>query len=274
MNNNKCKIVNIVWIDRGMLISIIYYIVMKHKSLLKKNIILSNDKYYEILKNIFPKMNFKIYDMEESDGTIKNNKNNFYINIRTIMNKQDLIIDYLHNYKKHVCTKKIYLVPWYDMNDPLIMYKYDNNYRKKIVEYKNKLYEFSGCKRSDYNGETWDNYKETYIIKKYMSMKKKNRIENIKKYFNDIVREHYIDTMQTKIIKKIINVPVVEYVDRPVDRIVEKIVEKPVDRIVEKIVEVEKFVYIPTNENEKAYEQAFKLVEERLNITNEVLMNI
>ena len=87
LNYNECKIVNVVWIERGILITIIYYILKKYKILLDKILIIDNKRYCKFLKIIFPELKFKTFK--------KHSSNNFYFNIRKIIKNQDIIIDYL-----------------------------------------------------------------------------------------------------------------------------------------------------------------------------------
>jgi len=44
--NNKCKIINIVWIERGIILSIIYIIIKNYSKLKDKIIIFDNDLFY------------------------------------------------------------------------------------------------------------------------------------------------------------------------------------------------------------------------------------
>ena len=119
---DNCNLVNTIWIDKGIVIILIYYIMKYYNKLKKKIIIIKNYKYINICKILFTKLNFMTYKIHDS--------NNFYFNIRHIIYNQDIIIDYINNYDNFINTNKINLIPWYDMNDPLITYKYSYNKKK------------------------------------------------------------------------------------------------------------------------------------------------
>jgi hypothetical protein len=68
--NSQCKIINIVWIDRGIILTLIYYICKKYNDIYNKTIIINNKIYRKFLKYIFPQLKFKPYS--------NHNNNNFY----------------------------------------------------------------------------------------------------------------------------------------------------------------------------------------------------
>jgi hypothetical protein len=158
IDSNKCSLMSMVWIDRGIILTLIYQLVRKYKSIVNKKIIINNPEYRSFLSILFPDLVFSKYD--------QHNKNNFYFNIRQIIKKQDIIIDYLVNYNDNVNTKKVSLIPWYDMNDPIIIYKYSNNNLpiKKTEDFINK---FSQYRRCTYDNQLWDAVIEYQIILRY-----------------------------------------------------------------------------------------------------------
>jgi hypothetical protein len=82
--------INIIWIDRGIILTIIYYILKYYKKILNKNIIINNHIYREFVSFLFPKLKFSKFEKHKS--------NNFYFNIRERIKDQDIFIDYLKNY--------------------------------------------------------------------------------------------------------------------------------------------------------------------------------
>lgn len=160
-NNNKCKLINIVWIERGILLAIMGHILKKYKTLLTKIIIIENDRCRDFLKILFPAHNFQKF--------ISHGPNNFYFNVRKIIYMQDVIIDYVANCDNVLFTKKINLVPWYDMNDMIIYYKINLNRKLDLTSLMPQLKYFSKCTRGNYYGYTWDAYVEANIIQKYTS---------------------------------------------------------------------------------------------------------
>lgn len=164
IDNNKCKLINIVWIERGILLTIISYILKKFKALLKKIIIVDNERYRSFLKILFPNHNFQKF--------IHHTPENFYFNIRKIIYMQDIVIEYIANCDDILFTKKINLVPWYDMNDILIYYKIDSTKTLNLKSLLSDLKFFSKCTRGNFYGYVWDAYVEANILQKYTMIQK------------------------------------------------------------------------------------------------------
>ena len=179
IDSNKCSLVSMVWIDRGIILTLIHYLVKYYKHLVNKIIIINNPEYRSFLSILFPNLFFNKYK--------EDNSNNFYFNIRQIIKKQDIIIDYLVNYNDNVNTKKISLIPWYDMNDPIIVYKYSNN-NFSINKIKSFIGIFSQKRRCLYNGKLWDSIVEHKIMLKYT-------------YLNTNITINYLLTLVNKFLK-------------------------------------------------------------------------
>jgi hypothetical protein len=185
--NIPCRLVNIVWIERGILLTIIYNILIKYNILLNKIIIIDIHSYRIFLKKIFPNLTFKKF--------IKHNKANFYFNIRNIIKKQDIIIDYLANYDYFIQTKKISLIPWFDMNDIIISYEYNLNEKKNVNQTKDFIIDFCKCRRGNYNNKLWDIYIENYVFNKYYLLNKQININIVINIFNDFIKSNYTNTV-------------------------------------------------------------------------------
>jgi len=185
MNNflNNCKIVNIVWIDRGIILSIIYFILKYYDELVDKIIIITEDMYRIYIKSLFPKLKIEDYKKHKS--------NNFYFNIKKIIRNQDIIIDFVKNYKYSINTSKIYLVPWFNMYDPLIAYRLDKKEKIKIDKYILFINNFSKCSRGNYLNNIWDVYMENKIMMKYNKFNPKNSIINQINLFNQFIIKNY-----------------------------------------------------------------------------------
>jgi hypothetical protein len=188
INYNECKIVNIVWIERGIIITIIYHILKKYKKLVDKIIIIDNKRYCKFLKIIFPELKFKTFK--------KHSSNNFYFNIRKIIKNQDIIIDYLANYTDNINTNKISLLPWYDMNDPIIVYEYKSDIKIKVKKHKFFINNFSQCKRGDYYNKTWDAFIELLILQKYAKFNNNIHYNYFFNIINTFLKSTYTDTVQ------------------------------------------------------------------------------
>ena len=201
--NNQCNMINIVWIDRGIILTIIYYILKKYDILLKKTIIINNLRYINFLKILFPKLKF--------DKFKKHKNTNFYFNIRNIVKYQDIIIDYLDNYDEIINTNKISLIPWFDMNDILISYEYKASNKLNINNLKIFIKNFSNCRRSNYNQQIWDIFIENYILQKYLSFNKNTNISSFLNFFNNFIKSNYTDT--------VIYYPKIYYINNPIPNI-------------------------------------------------------
>jgi hypothetical protein len=158
-------------------------ILKKYKKLKNRILIINNKTYRTIIKQIFPELTFDRYREDDED--------NFYFNIRSVIKEQDVFIDIIKNYDKYVHTKKIYLLPWYDMNDPLIVYSYNNKYKIRIQKFIDYIDMFTKMKRCNYNGSLWDTTIEYNIFKKYNTIKPSDNIQMIYSMFNQYVMKNY-----------------------------------------------------------------------------------
>jgi hypothetical protein len=200
--NTKCKIVNTVWIERGIILTILYYLIKKYNLIINKIIIIENAKYRILFKLLFPKLIFEKYE--------KDNKKNFYFNIRKIIKKQDIIIDYINNYDDFINTSKIKLVPWFDMNDILVSYIYNSNKKINIDKYLNFIINFNKCRRADYYNNIYDNIMEHKIFNLYLKNNKNININNLNYIINKYIKGNYTNTVNNYVIplqeQKIYNV--------------------------------------------------------------------
>jgi len=185
-----CKIINIVWPDRGILLSIIVYIIKFYDNLLEKIIIIDNKRYRKFLRKLFTEFKFSKF--------VQHDEKNFYFNIRTIIKKQDVIIDYLANYETYINASTLSFVPWYDMNDPLIIYKYNQDKKLLASVYKKFIKKFSLCRRGNYNGYPWDAVLETYILNMYKKYMKKQNINHLLHLLNKTLESEYTNTVNYK----------------------------------------------------------------------------
>lgn len=202
-NNQKCKLINVVWIERGILLTMISFILKKYKTLFEKKIIVENERHRNFLQMLFPLHVFEKFTIHT--------ENNFYFNVRKIIKMQDVVIDYVTNCENILHTKKINLVPWYDMNDMLIYYKIDNTQTLNLNKLLNELKFFSKCTRGNFYGYVWDAYIEANILQKYVSVQKYSKTGNhmnasiVLKIINTFLLQEY--TMIPTTIQNIIEYP-------------------------------------------------------------------
>ena len=189
--NSNCKLVNTVWIEKGIVLTIIYYLIKKYDLIINKIIIIDNIRYISLFKLLFPKLVFEKY--------IKHNKKNFYFNIRKIIKKQDVIIDYINNYDGYINTDKIKLVPWFDMNDILISYIYNSKKKLYTNKYLNFIINFNKCRRANYNNNIYDKVMENQIYYYYLNNNNNINIEKLNQLINKYIY-NYTDTVNNYII--------------------------------------------------------------------------
>jgi hypothetical protein len=206
--NNNCNIVNTVWIDKGIILTVLYYLIKKYNKLLNKKIIIEITRYRILFKILFPKLNF--YSFEKDD------KNNFYFNIRKIIKKQDVIIDYINNYDYIIQASKIKLVPWFDMNDILISYIYNEKEKLYLDKYLNFIINFNKCRRGNYNNEIYDKYIENKIFEQYLNFNNKFTTNDLNNIIDKYIYK-YTDTVKTYIL------PVTNKNDKVIKEITQKI---------------------------------------------------
>jgi len=184
MINNKCRLVNIIWIERGILLVIMGYILKKYKKLLDKTIIIENEDHRKFIKMLFPKHKFSSY--------AGHMPHNFYFNVRRVLYPQDIVIDYVSNYNDIINTKKVNLVPWYDMNDVLIYYKISSQASLNIKKLLPHLLYFSKCTRGNFGGYLWDAYTETDIIRNYTKVNKHVSEPDVLQIINAFLTGKYV----------------------------------------------------------------------------------
>lgn len=108
---------NIIWENKGIVLGIISYLIENH-ALFKNNIIvIRNTKFNNVISNLFP------------DMKIVHNGDGFHINIKN-QNKNGLIINNLQNLSI-VHASNVKFLPWFDIDNPIIMYLYD---KKKVYD--------------------------------------------------------------------------------------------------------------------------------------------
>ena len=226
----------ITWENKGIVLGIIIYILNHHKKLKNRVIIIANDRYKYILKTLFPKIKFRLYDKNDT-------KNKLVINVRN-NNKDGLIINNINNLNE-IKGKKPTLLPWYDRHNPIIMFKYDEGKIKDLDKLKKKIDKFTEDKRMEPHGEKnfieelckiriWDTFFEHYILYRLWLKFGYSKVSTYE-FISDVLTEEpcYIKPGLLQplfypiIFERRIEVPVVRTLIREVEKEVEKIKEKP-----------------------------------------------
>jgi hypothetical protein len=203
-----------IWINRGIIISLIYIILKIYNKLKDKYLIIKQTYIREFLQFLFPKLKFinnkKNRYSNDSDSD-DDHKDYFDFFIRSTPSKADnnyVVIDYLSNYNKIIPTDELWLVPYYDENDPLVLYLYkhsslndskDTKYLKTKEQYQ-IINDFSRNKRYNYNSDihpdikNWDLFFESSTLARYnrngFVQKSINLSENPPKTLLDMINNY------------------------------------------------------------------------------------
>lgn len=160
MNNN----VNMIWEEKGIILGIILFLLKNRENLFDKKIIILNDYVRKIIKELF------------LDLIIKKRGKGFNINIKNNENS-GLIINNLNNLNK-INSKSVRLLPWYDSDNPIVMFKYNKNNDYDLEKFRNKLKKFDKEERwliydrlnfieRKLGLRNWDTYMEYRILERY-----------------------------------------------------------------------------------------------------------
>jgi hypothetical protein len=164
---------NIIWEDKGIILGIIKYIMKHNDELLGTDIIVESKKFRYILISLFREHSFK------------KRGNGFHVSIRS-GGHDGLVINNLKSIDK-LRTKKVTLLPWYDEDNPLIMFVADGSSDRTVINTMKKIDRFKQHRFKAWSDrptyidlicgiQIWDTYIEYQILKKYC------------KYYNQDVR--------------------------------------------------------------------------------------
>ncbi len=176
-----------IWEEKGIIIGLFAHIIKNHTTLQNKTIIINNDLYGSIIKLFFHKLKLK-------KQVKSKHKNPYFVNIKTINNNGiNLNINNLNNLQI-INSKKITLLPWYDKDNPIVMfYHYDdinanlekiNNdikYFEKHIRYDE--FDTPGKTKTNCIIDCWDTYYEVKVLKKYIKLYPKYNVN----YVNDVI---------------------------------------------------------------------------------------
>lgn len=196
--SNTCVNYNIIWPERGIILTIIEHITENYKKLLNKTIIIENEKYRNFIALLFPELIFK-------NSTHKSNKN-FYFNIRKIIKKQDVIIDYLNNYQT-IKGSDINVLPYFDPDDIIVKFVVSKNniYQHELLNLVNNM---NRCNFRN-TGHIWDIIREKAILSKYNKYINNNITV---KHFISILNKYFKKTLLKNNSTQIIPLPFIQYV--------------------------------------------------------------
>lgn len=179
-----------IWEDKGIIIGLFAYIIKNHKSLINNTIIINNNVYGSIIKLFFTKLKIK--------KKSKHNQNNLhFINIKNVTETDHLHINNLNNFQT-IHNKKITLLPWYDKDNPIVMFHYDPtltinmstllpdlSYFEKHIRYNS--FNKPGLTKTNCVIDCWDTYYENKILKKFVKLYPIHNANQVNKMINDIL---------------------------------------------------------------------------------------
>ena len=168
MQNNNTYNHLLTWEEKSIILGVIMYLSKHHEKMINKTIIIQDKFYRTIIKKIF------------DDLMIKKKSNSvdiFQINIKNNV-QNGLIINNLNNLNK-INNKKVILLPWYNIDNPIVMYKWKPNEIGDIKKFKDDVKKFTkyerqrsyginSIMRTKHNVDMWDTYYEYKIIQKLL----------------------------------------------------------------------------------------------------------
>ncbi len=250
---------NIIWENKSIILGIIFHLTKNRSKLEDSRIIIDNDLFKNITKILFPDLLIK--------RKVKNQNEDqqiFHINIRN-NKKKDLIINNINNLDT-IHNKKIRLLPWYDKDNPMIMFIHKNGKDFGITKKKSKLKEFSKYRRflphnsgnyvsmSCNNVNIWDTYIEYKILNKYSKVYgvPTDRAYN---FISKVMKEHICDKKDLMYI----GVPIKEYIKVPVPIAIKVPIEKKPK------------TYVLKKDNCDKYKNVIRAVDNKVEAINKIV---
>jgi hypothetical protein len=198
-NSKKCikNEISTISENKGILLALIYFINNKYNKLTNKIININLNKYKNILKILFSDLKFS----NKSDSFNKPNTFNININTKEIVDLNIIYIDFLDK----INANKVYIVPWFDGDNPLIMFSKSNK-EQNIKSIRAKIFEWDNCSRTQSyeNFNNYDEFIENIILNKYIELNNKWSYKDLINYINKSLSNEVI---VQKIIKKKIEIP-------------------------------------------------------------------
>ena len=214
--------------SKGILLGLILYISKHISSLSKEKIQINSNRFKEDVEYLFPQLNF-----------VENNST-FTISIKSKLLGDINItnIEYIDTIK----SNKIYLLPYYDKENPIIMYNLDNsNKNQNIEKIKEKINTINYCYSN--------NEIESDILNYYLEQKNpfNNNLNDLIDYINQVSSNIIY---KEKIIEKKIKVPTPYLVPIPFQDISQKSFKKDFsnNKTKEQINEIKKIITIKKSE--------------------------
>jgi hypothetical protein len=179
-----------IWEEKGIVIGVFAHIIKHHTYLMDKTIIINNDIYGSITKLFFDELTFKKYKKPH-------HKDPYYINIKDVTKTDNHHINNLNNFQI-IHNKKITLLPWYDRDNPIIMFTYDKDQTANIAKLIDDLTYFEkhirftkfnspGKTKTNCIIDCWDTYYERKILKKFVRLYPQYSVGQVNDQINELL---------------------------------------------------------------------------------------
>jgi hypothetical protein len=186
---------NLIWEEKGIILGIIYYVLRHFKKITQINI--KDRQYRNVLRDLFPSLIItKNYDYSRPSYL------NIYIKTNTTKN-DSLILNNINNIDKIQTKKKnFFLLPWFNIDNPIIMFKVNEKKDKRdINKIIKKISSFNKNRISYYiigqlpiisytcNIIFWDIYMEYQILEQYCKYTLDD-VDDVYKYLTKIFNSY------------------------------------------------------------------------------------
>jgi hypothetical protein len=284
-----------IWEDKGIIIGIFAYITHNHNELINNTIIINNNIYGSIIKMFFKELKFK--------KKIKSHyKNPFFINIKSnTLPHRDLYINNLNNFIQ-INNKKVRVLPWYDIDNPIIMFYHKNNGRyidkdklnEDILYFNNFIryeeYGVPGKTKTNCVIDCWDTYYEMKILNKFVKLYPEYDAKYVNNMINEILLYPSCKDNKTVVVQGqpqynqgcIPSEPIIKEVIKEIPgktiikEVIKEVIKKvPGKTIIEKVpgetIEIIKHIPCDHDKTNNINDQLIKVLNDKLDIVNNVL---
>lgn len=157
---------DIIWENRGIALGIMSYLLKRHETMKDRRIVIGNDKMRRAMRVLFGDLSFAKFGR------------GFKVNIKNDR-RAGLVINNLNNLSRINASRAVVL-PWYDPDNPMVMFRHRKNKRYDIDALRNSARRFSQRERfanygppnyfeQKYSLPIWDGRAEYAILSEYAS---------------------------------------------------------------------------------------------------------
>jgi hypothetical protein len=179
-----------IWEEKGIIIGLFAHIIKHYTYLINKTIIINNNLYGSIIKLFFDDLILKKHKKTH-------HKNVYFINIKNVIQTEHVHINNLNNFQI-IHNKRIILLPWYDKDNPIIMFTYDEKQTANMPQLIDDLTYFEkhirftkfnspGRTKTNCIIDCWDTYYERKILKKFVKLYPEYNVNQVNETINKIL---------------------------------------------------------------------------------------